>query len=153
VTQLPWKFNAPVARAAEKDAPMISSRVLGVKVGTTNIKKGQYMYFSCNTTHGGHTYVHSGNPMWHPCLHIHLDSEHIPRIHSTLNYATEEAKSLTDYFPPEHHRSSNAEHIIDHIMKSAFEFETCMESLKRGWRVIITWTRALLTSRRRAGLL
>jgi hypothetical protein len=97
------------------------------------IRKGEYLFFNCLTTHGGITF---GRPegqestRWYPALHLHLDSKYIQRTASSLNYDTKEAEEGIDYLPPEHHRSADFHHIVQHAKKASSELKHLMESLK-----------------------
>jgi hypothetical protein len=98
------------------------------------IEKGQYLYFDCNTTHGGITYEPpkvGEDTRWYPALHLHLDSKHIERTLSSLNYDTKEAEEGYDYFPPEHHRAADFKHLVQHASKASFAWKNAMESLKK----------------------
>jgi hypothetical protein len=98
------------------------------------VQKGQYLYFDCNTTHGGITYEPpkaGEKARWYPALHLHLDSSHIERTLSSLNYDTKEAEEGYDYFPPEHHRAADFKHLVQHASKASFALINAMESLKK----------------------
>jgi hypothetical protein len=96
------------------------------------IEKGEYLFFAGNTTHGGVTYeapAAGEDTKWYPALHLNLDSKYIRRTVGQLNYDTQESVDCVDYFPKEHHRATDYNHMVQHAYKAMSELNNLAETL------------------------